>query len=208
MNDLAPLNEDGALAALVASRLCHDLVNPLGAIGNGVELLGMTGGQQSPEMELISDAVRDAQARVRFFRMAFGASQQGQMTSLREARTILSDLYDSGRLDVTWTAETDLPRAETKIGFLMIACAESALPMGGDITVSRLSEGQWHLNATGARVLTDKQGWSMLDRTSAPANGLRPAEVHFLLLRQEAMAHNAQLNLALNSTEIEITFSF
>jgi len=206
MNDLAAITEDD-LAALVASRLCHDLVNPLGAIGNGVELLTMTGAPQGPEMDLIADAIRDAQARVRFFRMAFGAAQQGQMTSLREASTILSDLYDSGRLDVTWTPTSDLPRAETKIGFLMIACAESALPMGGDITVTRHAEGKWQLEAAGARVVTDKQGWKFLADHAGSSQGLRPAEVHFLLLRQEAARLEAQIDLHLEDTQIKITFS-
>ena len=65
MNDQAPHGPQ-TLAELISSRLCHDLVNPLGAIGNGVELIDMTGSVRGPEMALIRDAVRDAQARLRY----------------------------------------------------------------------------------------------------------------------------------------------
>ena len=67
----APLSP-GALAQLVGSRICHDLISPVGAIGNGLELLAMAGGRTMPggsaELELISDSVVQANARIRFFR--------------------------------------------------------------------------------------------------------------------------------------------
>jgi histidine phosphotransferase ChpT len=56
MDDMMP-RERQSLADLIGSRLCHDLSNPLGAIGNGVELLDLTGAAQGPEMDLIRDAV-------------------------------------------------------------------------------------------------------------------------------------------------------
>ena len=63
------------LTALVASRICHDLISPIGAIGNGVELLTMeSGGTLRPEFALISESVANANARIRLFRIAFGAA--------------------------------------------------------------------------------------------------------------------------------------
>ena len=61
------------LAALIGSRICHDLISPIGAINNGLELLDMNGGVQGAEMELISGSVGNAGARIRFFRIAFGS---------------------------------------------------------------------------------------------------------------------------------------
>jgi len=69
----SPNSQD--LSALVASRLRHDLGNPLGAVSNGVELLQMSGMANSPEMALIADALRDTEARLRFFRIAYGAAR-------------------------------------------------------------------------------------------------------------------------------------
>ncbi|HMS96693.1 MAG TPA: histidine phosphotransferase, partial [Tabrizicola sp.] len=59
------------LAALIASRICHDLISPLGAIGNGVELLAME--RAGPELDLLSESVAHANARIRLFRISFGA---------------------------------------------------------------------------------------------------------------------------------------
>jgi histidine phosphotransferase ChpT len=66
------------LTSLIGSRICHDLISPLGAIGNGVELLAMSGTAPGPEMDLISQSVENANARIRFFRVAFGAARGGQ----------------------------------------------------------------------------------------------------------------------------------
>ena len=66
----------GELSQLLGSRLCHDLVSPLGAIGNGVELLEMSpdfpGIAACPELQLIAESVSSARARIQIFRVAFG----------------------------------------------------------------------------------------------------------------------------------------
>ena len=67
------------LAALIASRICHDLISPIGAIGNGVELLAMEPGGPRPEMALISESVANANARIRFFRICFGQASSDQL---------------------------------------------------------------------------------------------------------------------------------
>jgi histidine phosphotransferase ChpT len=132
--------------------LCHDLSNPLGAIGNGVELLDLTGRPRAPEMDLIRDAVGDALARVRFFRLAFGHAGPDHMTSAREARTTLEALYAGGRIAATWKPLDDMPRRQVKLAYLMMLCAETALPMGGDVTLSMEPGGQWSLAASADRI--------------------------------------------------------
>ena len=77
-------------AALIGSRICHDLISPLGAIGNGVELLEMSSAGASPEMALISESVASANARIRFFRIAFGAAGSGGSVAAAEIRSILA----------------------------------------------------------------------------------------------------------------------
>ena len=60
------------LASLIGSRICHDLISPIGAICNGLELMQLDGRPISPEMTLISESVNHANARIRFLRVAFG----------------------------------------------------------------------------------------------------------------------------------------
>ena len=83
--------ESPDFSALIGSRICHDLVNPIGAIGNGVELMQMDGAVRGPELTLIAESVANANARIRFFRIAFGASG-GQRVSKSEVLAVLSDL--------------------------------------------------------------------------------------------------------------------
>ena len=195
MRDEQPQPEGQTLADLIGSRLCHDLSNPLGAIGNGVELLEMTGGGGGPEMALIRDAVADALARVRFLRLAFGHAGPDHLTSAREARAAVSDLYRQSRTVPDWTPQADLPRLQVKIGFLMMLCADTALPMGGRVSVATDGAGHWTLEALSDRIVLDEALWSVL-RFGATAAGrpLRPAEVQFPLLRETAAATGATVS--------------
>ena len=194
MDDIMP-QERQKLADLIGSRLCHDLSNPLGAIGNGVELLEMTGSVKGPEMELIRDAVRDAQARVRFFRLAFGHAGPDHMTSAREARTALDDLHRQSRIKARWLPEDDLPRRQVKLAFLMLMCVEAALPMGGEVTMTMERGGGWRVTAKSDRIAMDDALWSVLQfGPTAAGRPLWPAEVQFMALYEAAERANLSLN--------------
>lgn len=183
------------LADLVASRLCHDLVNPLGAIGNGVELLEMTGKADGPEVELIRDAVRAAEARIRLFRLAFGGAAPEQLTSLREAKTVVEGYFHQSRIAAVWMAQEDRPRQETKLALLMLLCAEAALPMGGTLRIGPDPLGHWQLEATGPRVNVDEDLWDIL-RSGAPSPNrpLRPSDAQFPVLLRAAKTLNMTVN--------------
>ena len=141
------------MAALVASRLCHDLVSPLGAIGNGVELIEM-GGQpasgRSPEMALISDSVAAARARIRVFRVAFGHTAPDQRMSMNELQGLLRDMAEGSRLQLQLDAQGDLPRTEARMILLAVMCLETSLPWGGRVLICRGTQG-WRLVAEAER---------------------------------------------------------
>jgi histidine phosphotransferase ChpT len=184
MNDQSA-HQGQTLADLIGSRLCHDLVNPLGAIGNGVELLEMSGGAAAsgPEMDLIRDAVRDAQARLRFFRIAFGAAGAQQIVSAREAREIAEAPYRATRLTPDWTIAADLPRSQVKLAYLMMLCAETALPLGGDMRVAQDGAGRWRIEVGASKLRHDEALWNVLRfGIGAAGRPLRPAEVQFAAL--------------------------
>src|SRR6056297_564783 len=90
------------LAALVGSRICHDLISPIGAISNGVELIALTDNSGGAEMALIKQSVESAAARIRFFRIAYGAAAAGQTTQTAEIKSILGALADGGRVSYDW----------------------------------------------------------------------------------------------------------
>lgn len=128
--------EPEALAALLGSRLCHDLVSPLGAIGNGLELLEVSGDfpgiAKSGEMMLIAESLEAARARIRCFRLAFGHAAADQRLGMAEIGAALSDAEKGGRLRLRLEAEGDLPRSEARMILLALMCLENAMPWGGD----------------------------------------------------------------------------
>ena len=217
MNDLTirrhprdPGADPGRLAALVSSRLCHDLVSPLGAIGNGLELLQLAGDfpgiAATPEMQLITESVEAARARVRCFRVAFGHAAPEQRLSPAELAALVGDMGRGGRLRLRLEAEGDLPRAEARLILLGLMCFETAMPWGGSVLVCRGASG-WRLVAETSRSRPDPALWSWLDADPAgerpePA----PSEVQFMLLSGFARAANRPLSWELDETGGEIAF--
>lgn len=173
------------LTALIGSRICHDLISPLGAIGNGVELLMMSPGQAGPELTLIAESVTNANARIRFFRIAFGAAALGQSVAQNEVRAILDDMTRGGRLKVDWAMPGNVTRQDVKLVFLLIQCLEVALPYGGKVRIAPLPDASgWTVEAEAPRMKVDPALWSRLTRQDAGVD-LDPAQVQFALAAAE-----------------------
>ncbi len=166
------------LAALIGSRICHDLISPIGAINNGLELLGMAGGSTGPEMDLISESVENASARIRFFRMAYGAAGD-QPIGRAEVVSILKDNTRGARMTIAYGPLDEQPRWAVRLGFLGIQCLETAMPYGGRIELS-VSGGQWMLIGYSEKILYDSALWGVLDGNEA--QNIAPSQVQFPLL--------------------------
>lgn len=165
------------VADLVASRICHDLINPVGAIANGVELMEMTG-SSSEELDLISEGIHHTSARVRYFRIAFGQADSRQQIGPSEVRAIF-DERRSDRMSLLWNVQSSRPRQEIKAVFLAIMCLETALPRGGDIKVS--FERGWSIVASSDVVDANPDLWEALADMAVPT-GIAPQTVSFALL--------------------------
>lgn len=192
------------VTSLLGSRICHDLISPLGAIGNGVELLSMSGAASTPEVALISESVDNANARIRFFRVAFGAAMTDATMSRGETVDILNDLTRSGRIAIDWDAGGTLRRGEVKLVFLMILCLESAMPWGGRIHVAG-DDGNWTVTAASDRFKIDDALWSMLDGKSLN-QALTAADVQFALVAGTAAMIGRTVEVTRTESEIRITF--
>lgn len=166
------------IAGLLGSRICHDLISPLGAIANGVELLTMTGNGDTLDVQLIDDSVQNANAKIRFFRVAFGMAADDQRMSAADIRAILQDMFTGSRVQIDWQVNGDLPREEVKLAFLLIQCLETALMTGGQITVTSLNS-RWMLEATSDRIRIEPGLWDCLTR--GDVDDVTPAQVHFVL---------------------------
>ncbi len=191
-------------AALIGSRICHDLISPIGAIGNGVELLQMGPGGKSPEVALIADSVANASARIRFFRLAFGSSAGEAQVARSEVEAILADLARGSRVAMAITGPAALSRREVKLAFLAAQCLESALPFGGQVAMDRGEQG-WTLTGRSPRLKLDPDLWDLL-ANPAPAAGIGAGQVHFALLCAEAQAQGRRLTVDLGEGEVRIEF--
>ncbi|MFV0385156.1 histidine phosphotransferase family protein [Paracoccus sp. (in: a-proteobacteria)] len=196
------------LAALVGSRLCHDLVSPLGAIGNGVELLEMSGGLagagQSPELRLISESVGAARNRIQVFRMAFGLPSADQRIGRPELLRLVAALSGQGRLAIELDAGGDFARAEIRMLILALMCMDTAMPWGGRVIVLHDAPG-WRLVGESDRTRADPSLWSWLDGR-APCRTPAPGEVQFALLAEAAAESGRSLHWELDDNGAEITF--
>lgn len=191
------------LVALVGSRLCHDLISPLGAISNGVELISMSGQADGPELRLISESVAAANARICFFRIAFGHAAAGQRIGASELSESLRAISTGGRIQIDWKIPGDQPRQRVKLALLAVMCTEQTLSRGGVIQISDCGDGTWAVRATGPQIRTDPALWQSLDGTAVQ---LTPAQVQFGLLPREAKHADRDLHWSLDETSAEIRF--
>ena len=189
------------LSALIGSRICHDLISPIGAIGNGVELLMMEG-RAGPEVALIAESVAAANARIRFFRLAFGATGP-QPVSRAEVAGMLADLTRGGRLSVEWQPATDQPRGMVKLALLSFMCMETLMPYGGRIVMAE-TEGRWTVTGTSEKFRAAPDWWLALE--GAPPAGITAAQVQFLVLPQEARDQGRSLTAARDAGRLLIAF--
>ncbi|MEA1937564.1 MAG: histidine phosphotransferase family protein [Pseudomonadota bacterium] len=89
------------LLEMICSRICHDLVSPVGAINNGIELIEDIGDEVTEEAHgLIADSARQAAHRLAMFRLAFGAGSSG--ANMAAVRVILGDYFAGGRITLDW----------------------------------------------------------------------------------------------------------
>jgi histidine phosphotransferase ChpT len=151
------------LASLLCSRLCHDLLSPVGAMNNGIELLA---DEQDPEMqerclELLAESARATANKLKFFRLAFGAGGGfGEEIDTREARTALEGLYGADKqTELGWmVADEKLPKGAVKLLLNLAMIAGDALVRGGRLDVGAERRGgalEMVIRAEGPRILID-----------------------------------------------------
>ena len=192
-----------SIDALVSSRICHDLISPVGAIGNGIELLEELA-HSMPEIWLIAESVDNAKNKLRFFRICFGQSTLGAMSGVEDISAVATATLQTPRLDLQWhLPEESLPREEVKLLFLMLLCAETALPVGGTIAIARDGD-NYVITARGKRVQR-YEVWDLFNIDTYPG-AITPAHVQFPLSRTLAAELGRAIVMEEHETEMTIRF--
>ena len=130
---------DLRVAELLTSRLCHDLVGPIGAVGNGLELLADDEfGMAEDAMKLTANSARQASNILQFFRLAYGMAGARVGADYSQIRDLSAALLETSRTKLDWTmvqAPEGAPDGIAKAVLNMIALGHEALPRGGMLTV-------------------------------------------------------------------------
>jgi histidine phosphotransferase ChpT len=152
-------------ASLLCSRLCHDLLSPVGALNNGLELLA---DEHDPEMrarclELLNESARASANKLKFFRLAFGAAGGfGETVDTREAHAAIEGLFgDNHRVSIGWMVEDPvLPKQAIKVLLNLALIAGDALVRGGQLDIgAEAADGQVEIvvRADGQRIVLDPE---------------------------------------------------
>jgi histidine phosphotransferase ChpT len=192
------------LAALLCSRLCHDMLSPVGALANGLELLA---DEQDPEMrarcmELLEQSARISTDKLKFFRLAFGAAGGfGEAIPIDEAQSVVEALAaDAKRVTINWAiAEPSLPKPAVKVLLNLAHIALDALVRGGTLDIgAERRDGAVEIvaRARGDRIAFDETiGRALQGDLPDSEITSRTAAAHMIALVAEEMAGGLQYKL-------------
>ncbi|UIP06596.1 histidine phosphotransferase family protein [Erythrobacter sp. SDW2] len=187
------MNETDAvtLASQLCSRLCHDLLSPVGALSNGLELMA---DEQDPEMrqrcmELLEQSARTSANKLKFFRLAYGAAGGfGERIDMTEPKALIEALAaDARRVEINWALAVDsLPKPAVKVLLNFAQMGLDALVRGGTLDIGaerRDGASEIVVRASGPKVAFDESIGQALEG-ELPAEGLsgRTAPAHMLAL--------------------------
>ena len=196
-------------AALLVSRVCHDLVSPVGAVVNGLEVLEdeRDATMRADALKLVVSSAEQAAARLQFARIAFGAAgSAGAELDLTEVGRIVKGLVQGGKVSVDWqAAPVNWPKDWAKLLMNATLLAADSLPRGGLVHVQTSSDPaapSFTVRATGtnARLLEEVEK-AARGEPSVPIDG---RSIQPLLVHKLARLLNAGLTLSASEGAVEL----
>ncbi len=189
MNELPPLSAPD-LAALLASRLCHDIISPVGAVQSGLELLDEFPNDEE-SMGLVRKSTRSAVAKLQFAHIAYGASgSTAAEIDLGDAEAVARGFMEFERAELTWNGtRAYVPKNIAKLILNLLLVANASVPRGPSVTIDLNSVGpdvDIVLTAQGQPLRVPARFVALLegrDEEPVDAHGVQP--YYALLLAQE-----------------------
>jgi histidine phosphotransferase ChpT len=200
------------LAALLCSRVCHDLISPVGAIVNGLEVIDDNPKPEDREfaLDLIRKSARTASARLQFCRLAFGAAgSAGAQIDLGDAQNMARGHIEDAKTSITWNLpRVLLPKNKVKLLLNMMIIAQQTIPRGGVITVSPIGDGEatsFLLMATGLNARLPQNIADILSGAHSAAIDAHAVQPYYTRLL--AQACGLTVTLAVEAEGISVTAS-
>jgi histidine phosphotransferase ChpT len=188
------------LAALLCSRVCHDLISPVGAIVNGLEVLDDDPKPDDREfaLDLIRKSARTASARLQFCRLAFGAAgSAGAQIDLGDAQNMAKGHFEDGKITIAWNLpRLLLPKNRVKLLLNMLVIAQQTIPRGGVLTVDSLGEGDamgFQVTAAGLNARVSQNTADLLSSGSVGTVDAHAVQPYYTRLLAEACGLSVSL---------------
>ncbi|HWA88696.1 MAG TPA: histidine phosphotransferase family protein [Rhizomicrobium sp.] len=197
-------------SAFLVSRVCHDLVSPLGAVVNGLEVLEdeRDAAMRADALKIVASSAAQALARIQFMRIAFGAAgSAGAELDLGEVGRLVGGLFEGSKIKLEWdVAHLHWPKDWAKLLMNATLLAADCLPRGGQVKVSASADPAapaFRIKASGshARVLdeVEKAVRGEANSGATDARGVQPFLTHKL-----ARSLNAGLTLTVGEGAVEV----
>ena len=195
---------------LLASRICHDLVSPVGAIANGLELLEELGEEGKDEsFKLISNSAAEASIRLKCFRLSYGTAGSDRNIGLDEVKEVFSEWIKAGRVKLDWQKSqlTDMPKGFAKTLLNLLILAEECAHGDGVIRVSSLADSKGiEISLTGKNPsFREKAEDALTDKVSM--DDLDPRLVHAYITGQFARHFGVSLEYKFGQEPPSLIFS-
>lgn len=201
------------LSALMSSRLCHDLVNPVGALSSGLDVLGdpdMDEEMREDALDLIKASTEKAVALLKFARLAYGqAGGVGAMIPYDEARDLLQGLYASSKADLDWRLPSGHGvKEEVKALLALVHAASECVPRGGVVTAAVAPDGDvgnFIVEAVGPRIFLNDETIKAIDGDGAD---LKPKQAPLYLAGVAARRAGGDLSARVEGDKVVMTLVF
>jgi len=188
------------LAAMLCSRVCHDLISPVGAIVNGLEVLDDNPKPEDREfaLDLIRKSAKTASAKLQFCRLAFGAAgSAGAQIDLGDAQTMARGHIEDGKTTIAWNLpRLLLPKNRVKLLLNMMVIAQQTIPRGGVLTVDSVGEGEgagFRVTASGLNARLPQNIADLLSSAHLAASDAHSVQPYYTRLLAQACGLSVKL---------------
>lgn len=198
-----------SLAALLSSRVCHDLINPVGAIESGLDVLDdpdMDDSMRAAALDLVKSGARKAVALLSFARLAYGAGgAYGEEVGLEDARKALSDVFDIMKPDLDWRLGAgSAAKEKVKVMLILAHAAADCVPRGGSVVVESDGAG-FKISASGKRLMLQED---LRKALAGDARGLAPKFTPTLIASQIVAAAGGGVSAEMTDDAVTIRAEF
>jgi histidine phosphotransferase ChpT len=172
------------LSQLLITRLCHDIVGPIGAINNGIEFLEDAGsGMEKEAITLITDSAGQAISRVQFYRYLYGIIKESETVSLQDKKALAESFYHHSRIHLHWQEQhtTDIAPEDVRILYNLLYIAGASLIRGGDVTITFTHNAPYAIEATGGHVMLHTELASILKGDTSIAPNTSNVQVYYTM---------------------------